>query len=96
MTQTTAILQTALNELDEISNIGHIEITAEQQDEIEALENYGDMIEAEEAASGRGEHYLGESSVDLADMVTRPDFVSMVKEASADVVVKTTRNEYER
>ena len=99
MAMALTLLQNALSGFGDAINIGHIDIDAEQEAEIETLDNCNDMIEAEETASKSGEQYLGDSdspeSLSTA-LSSRPDFVSMVKEASADVVVKSTRNEYQR
>lgn len=80
-------------------NIGHIDINAEQEAEIETLDDCNDVIEAEELALKSSEQYLGDT--DVLDSVSMaldpcPDFASMVKEASADVVIKSTCNEYQR
>lgn len=99
MAMALALLQNALTGFGDAINIGHIDIDAEQEAEIEILDNCNDMIEAEETASKSGEQYLGDSghpeSLSSA-LSSRPDFISLVKEASADVVVKSTRNEYQR
>lgn len=92
MAMALALLQNALTGLGDAINIGHIDINAEQEAEIETLDDCNDIIEVEESASKSGEQYLGDSDT----MGTRPNFVSMVKEASADVVVRSTRNEYQR
>lgn len=85
-----------LTELRTVSNIEDIDINAELDDEIDTLNNYADIEEAEDVALSQGEHYLGLKDVDLADTTFRPDFASMAKEASEEVIVKSTRSEYER
>ncbi|KAK7691376.1 hypothetical protein QCA50_004775 [Cerrena zonata] len=98
MAQALAIIKRTLFELQGDWGVEQIDVDAEKDDEIEALDNYVDLIEAEEAASKRGEQYLGGVDMNLSDTlpVDRPDFATIVKEASADIVVKTTRDEYER
>ena len=93
------LLRNALAGLGDAINIGHIDVNAEQEAEIETLNDCNDMIEVEETASKSSEQYLGDSDITdslSAILGSRPDFASMVKEASADVVVRSTRNEYQR
>ena len=99
MAMALSLLQHALTGLGDAINIGHIDIDAEQEAEIETLDTCNDLIEAEEAASKSSEQYLGDPDASesiSAALSSRPDFISMVKEASADVVVRSTRNEYQR
>ena len=104
MSGTASIVRTVFSELQNRFCIGSLDIEAEQHDEIEALEECIDLIQTTEIASGQEEQYLedeGGKSEHTSSIISdtfdqRPDFAALVKGASAEVVVKSTRDEYER
>ena len=104
MSRTASIVQAIFGELQSTLCIGSLDIEAEQHDEIEAIEECIDLIQTTEIASGQEEEYLEDKGGNLEHIYNistdtsnqRPDFASLVKGASQEVVVKSTRDEYER
>ena len=91
-----AIFKGTIAELESASKIPFIDVNVELEDEMESFTNCMDIIEAEDSAINDEDQYLGDQQTEHEDTRYRPDFASMAKEASEEVIVKSTREEYER
>ena len=91
------VFQGTLDELASASKITFVDVNVELDDEVESFSNCLDIIQAEDAALDLDEQYIvDDQTTEQEDTTYRPDFASMAKEASEDVIVKSTRDEYEQ